>query len=199
MNGKQLINKSQPPDPERWLGEHGDYLFRYALLRLQDSELAEDIVQETFLAALRSRDNFAGQASERTWLVGILKHKILDHFRQSYRECPVIDLEFSADLGNEFFSEDGHMKAIASDWVASPFTALEQREFREILERCLSELPPRLSAAFSLREMDELRSEEVCKILNISISNLHVMLYRARTHLRHCLEMNWFGSKARTH
>lgn len=194
MNEKYPINQIQPLDPERWLNEHGDYLFRYALLRLQDSGLAEDMVQETFLAALHARAHFANQSSERTWLAGILKHKIIDHLRRRYRERPTDDVESLKNSINEFFDQTGHMKAISTDWAADPSKTFERKEFREILEHCLSELPPRLSAAFSLREIDGLSSEEICKALNISTSNLHVMLYRTRNHLRQCLEMNWFGS-----
>ncbi|MHC4684776.1 MAG: sigma factor, partial [Planctomycetota bacterium] len=92
MKGERFNEHGQTHNPERWLEDHGDYLFRYALVRLQDREIAEDMVQETLLAALRAREKFQARSSVRTWLVGILKHKVLDHFRKSYREPPISDL-----------------------------------------------------------------------------------------------------------
>jgi RNA polymerase sigma-70 factor (ECF subfamily) len=188
-------------DPETWVDQHGDSLYRYALLRLRDPVVAEDLVQETFLAALQARQNFAGQSSEKTWLVGILKHKIVDYFRKTRREQP-------ADTSEPLANEPENLFRTTGPWVghfdpergptewADPFKALEQMEFWKILERCLSELPARTASAFSLRELDDLSTEEICKMLSISANNLWVMLHRARAHLRHCLEMNWFGRKA---
>src|SRR5688500_10622854 len=89
MSEAQAKSPSQSPDPERWLDDHGDYLFKYAVFRLRDDIVAEDAVQETFLAALKAYENFEGRGSERTWLVGILKHKIIDHFRRVGREAPI--------------------------------------------------------------------------------------------------------------
>ena len=196
MNRKRPIDQRQMTHPEIWVDQHGDYLFRYALLRLQDAELAQDLVQDTFLAALHARHSFTGQSSERTWLVGILKHKIIDYLRRSWRECPVDEIDSSLNSMEEFFDKTGHLRDISQGWTADPGTILKQREFQRILERCLTELPSRTATAFSLREMDGLPAEEICKILDISSGNLHVLLYRARTHLRHCLEIHWFA-KAR--
>lgn len=193
--GKRPVNCNQLPDPDIWVDQYGDYLLRYTLLRLRDPELAKDAVQETLLAALHARDHFAGQSSERTWLVGILKHKIVDCIRKISRERPVEDVESLTRPVEEFFDETDHLKAISTDWTDDPGKVLERREFLEILERCLSKLPSRLSTAFALCEMDGLSGQEICKTLNISTTNLHVMLYRARTQLRHCLEINWFGSE----
>lgn len=184
-------------NPETWVDQHGDYLFSYALLRLRNRELAEEIVQETFLAALKSYKNFAQQSSERTWLVGILKHKIVDHFRRNHRERPVADFELSVDDDEAFrnsgewvdhWTSEGAPKA----WSDDPSQLVEQKEFWEIFNRCLSQLPPRLAEAFALREIDGLDSDEVCEILNITPNNLWVMLHRARALLRRGLETNWF-------
>jgi len=193
---KPPMDPNQLSDPENWVDQHGDYLFGYALLRLRDPRTAEDMVQETFLAALQARDNFAGRSSERTWLVGILKHKILNHLCRNSRERPISDVESPVDRMEEFFDDRGRLKATATEWATDPSRVFEQKEFWEVLQRCLSRLPVRLSEAFLLREMDELSSEEICNVLNVSVTNLRVMLHRARLRLRLCLELNWFGLKA---
>lgn len=202
MSGTRSMSVNQLSDPESWVDQHGDFLYRYALLRLRDPAVAEDVVQETFLAALQARHNFAGQSSEKTWLVGILKHKIIDHFRKISRERPVHDIELRPDDPVELFQTSGEwighwdLERGPTEWAADPGHVLEQMEFWKVLERCLSELPARMASAFTLREMEDLSSEEICKALGISATNLWVMLHRARAHLRHCLEMNWFGQKS---
>ncbi|MCG3120885.1 MAG: RNA polymerase sigma factor YlaC [bacterium] len=186
------------PNPETWVDQHGDYLFSYALLRLRNRELAEEIVQETFLAALKNYKNFAQQSSERTWLVGILKHKVVDHFRRSQRERPVADFEMGVD-DDEAFRSSGEWadhwtpEGAPKAWSDDPSQLVEQKEFWEIFNRCLSQLPPRLAEVFALREVDGLSSDEVCEILKITPNNLWVMLHRARVLLRRGLETNWFA------
>ncbi len=180
-------------NPDEWIDRHETYLFRFGLLRLQDPRLVEDVVQETFLAALQARDRFAGRSSERTWLVGILKHKIIDHFRKISRENPPVHGDRDGDERKDLFDDTGRWKteaATSKDWVDDPSWVLERKEFREALARCLSKLPPRMATAFSLRELDDLSSAEVCAALNISAQNLWVILHRARMRLRQCLDGN---------
>jgi RNA polymerase sigma-70 factor (TIGR02943 family) len=197
--------QAQSPDPSVWVDEHGDYLFRYATFRIRDASVAEDIVQETLLAALQAYHNFAGRGSERTWLVGILKHKITDYYRRSSRETPASQLEGESFEHDEFFRDAGewteHWKPeqAPTDWNSSPAELLEQGEFWEVFSQCLQPLPSRIANAFTLREVDGLKSEEICEILSVSINNLWVMLHRARLHLRRCLELNWFMRKAVKH
>jgi len=179
-------------DPAEWIDAYGDMLFRYALVRLRDQGLAEDVVQETFLSALASRQNFAGRSTERTWLVGILKHKIVDILRKRSRERPVDDFEALQDMGKEDFDETGRWRVKPASWTTDSSTLYQQKEFWEVLEACLSDLPERLAAAFSLRELEEMETKELCKVLHISPTNLWVMLHRARHRLRGCLEENWF-------
>ncbi len=191
----------QLSDPQTWADQHGDYLYRCALLRVRDPALAEEVVQETFLAALQARDRFAGQSSERSWLVGILKHKVIDHFRKGHREAPRADPQ---DLGHEvdtegLFDEAGHWKLDRTEpmeWPNNPTAVLERKEFWEVLKRCMASLPPRMATAFLLREVHDLSSDEVCDTLNITASNLWVLLHRARKHLRQCLEGHLFGRAA---
>lgn len=175
-----------------WLTEHGDYLYRFALARLRDPHQAEDAVQETMLAAIRS-NSFDGESSVRTWLTGILKHKIIDLQRKQIREQPVsdlIDLDTSDSSMDDFFDKSGH-------WLDKPQTlempdnTLEQKQFLAVLDECLSKLPKKLKAIFMLRDVHELENENICKELNITATNAWVMLYRARMGLRKCLELNW--------
>ncbi len=184
-------------DPGRWVDEHADVLFRFAMLRLRDASAAEEIVQETFLAALQSVERFAGQASERTWLVGILKHKIVDHFRKLARERPQVETANDADLRlfdeNRYWLHDDGPR----DWGSDPSTEYERARFGEILQGCLSGLPPRMAAAFTMREIDDFDSSEVCKVLDVTATNLWVILHRARAQLRLCLETNWVSAKGR--
>jgi len=189
------MGQNQIEDPETWVDEHGDSLFRYALFRIQDAQAAEDLVQETFLAALRGKDSFAGRSSLRTWLFGILKHKIIDHIRKISRERPEGDIETVANLADKTFDEQGVWKSQPAKWTTDPGLLFQQQEFWEMLQYCLSELPPRLNQVFTLRELDELTAEEVRKILQVSPTNGGVMLHRARMRLRECLEINWFDKK----
>jgi RNA polymerase sigma-70 factor (ECF subfamily) len=195
MNGERPAEDRKLPNPETWLEDHGNYLFRYALVRLRDREIAEDVVQETFLAALQVRENFEGRSSVRTWLTGILKHKIMDHLRKKSREQPTDNTESLPESPAGLFDDMGHWRVRPAKWSTNPAKVFEQKEFWKIFHGCLSELPTRLAQAFMLREMDGLSSQEICNVLNISATNSWVMLYRARMHLRRCLEINWFNAK----
>lgn len=195
---------ASPPglsDPERWVELHGDYLFKYALLRLRDAAKAEDAVQETFLAALKVGKSFAGRSAEKSWLVGILKNKICDYFRKASRETPFTDLEFYADEENDRFVPDGLGKG---GWIhdlgpqewPNPGAGLDNEAFWKAYRDCAAKLPKTVATVFNLKEVDGLEGKEVCAVLNISESNLWVMLHRARMALRRCLETNWFAKNA---
>jgi len=180
--------------PEQWLDAHGDALYRYALLRMRDPHKAEEVVQETFLAALQARERFSGGASVRTWLIGILKHKILDQFRREAREVSLNDPKGPEgdddDAWESRFSPDGHWSANIADW-GNPDKVLEQGQFWSILQYCLDRLPERLARVFMLREMMDESSEAICRDFAITPANLWTMLYRARMGLRQCLERHW--------
>ena len=182
-------------DPDTWLQRYGDDLYRYALMRLRDPSVAEDMVQETLLAALKARQRFAGQSTEKTWLIGILKHKIVDHFRRSRREQSLEDIEGAADRQEAYFDDRGHWNTAIQAWER-PAEALEQEEFRQVLADCIADLPQRFADLYILREINGMPSEEVCKVLDISTTNnLWVMLSRARMRLRRCLELRWFETR----
>lgn len=181
-------------DAERWVDEHGDVLYRYALARVRKPDVAQDLVQETLLAAIRSQDRFAGQSSIRSWLCGILKHKLCDYFRKRGRETSFTDLEFLADECEEKFVPEGfwiHLDG-PREWRPEPEVVMHRDDFWQTMRDCLSKLPERVATVFMMREMDEVASKEICAMLSISENNLWVMLHRARMALRECLATNWF-------
>lgn len=177
--------------PEDWVEAHGDYLFNFALGQLRDASAAEDLVQDTFLAAFKAREGFTGGSSERTWLVGILRHKICDHLRRTCRERAV-----RAEIPDAAGDVDGWSEAalwlheIAAE-SQSPSRRLELAEFRAQLEIALGQLPPRLAQAFQLHAIDEQPKPEVCRRLSVSESNFWVMLHRACKNLRGQLGAWW--------
>ncbi len=181
-------------NPESWVDSYGDFLYRFALSRVKDPSVAEDLVQETFLAALRARENFKGLSAGRTWLIAILKHKIVDHIRKKIREPSTDKIEALTDTADPDFDEGGKWQIRPSKWVVNPGNIYEQKEFLDVLYRCLAELPERMAEAFILREIDGLSTEEVCKVLEITATNSWVMLYRARMSLRRCLENKWLSA-----
>lgn len=189
-------------DPMDWVDQYGDYLFRYAQFRVRDEAVAEDLVQETLLAALQAHNKFEGRGSERTWLTGILKHKIIDHFRKIAKQTQFDGVEGEEFEHDELFRQEGEWKGhfipdnSPIEWGTNPAAMLEQSEFWETFQKCLSPLPPRIANAFTMREVDGISSEEICQMLEISANNLWVMLHRARAQLRRCIEVNWFRRNA---
>jgi RNA polymerase sigma-70 factor (ECF subfamily) len=177
------------------LDKHRRAMFKFAMLQLRNEPHAEDCVQEALTAAIQSADRFAGESSVRTWLIGILKHKILDHFRRSSREqaLTVNDLESSLDDFDALFKEDGHFIDPPAAW-ANPEQALTQSEFFEVLERCLEALPKVTARVFTLREVMGVSTEDICKEFGITSNNCWVLIYRARMSLRECLEKRWFDA-----
>lgn len=182
-------------EPRLWLDRHGDALFRFALARVGNHAAAEDLVQDTLLAGLRARETFAAASSERTWLVGILKHRIADHFRGLAREQPK-HADGSSEAPGDFFSSGGKWLQAPMNWSALPGSSLETSEFSRILQDCLSALPDRLSAALAMREIAGMESSEVCRELQITPTHLWTLLHRARLRVRACLEINWFREDA---
>jgi RNA polymerase sigma-70 factor (ECF subfamily) len=198
MTNKPQDIAKQKSDPGRWLQEYGDALFRYALRRLHNSAHAEDVVQETLLAAFQARASYSGRASEKTWLTGILKHKIIDFIRKQVRESTVDDINALSDATAEsgmddLFDARGHWIRPPQDW-GSPDKALHAHQFIEVFEHCMGHLKPAHAQIFSLKELVGQSIDEICKELDITATNCSVMLYRARMGLRRCLELRWAGS-----
>jgi RNA polymerase sigma-70 factor (TIGR02943 family) len=171
------------------------YLLRFARLQLRNDAWAEDAVSETMLAAIAKPQSFGGQSQLKTWLVGILKHKVVDALRANLREVNASDLQGDRE-GDELdaigFKADGHFVECPAHW-GNPDQDLGQKQFMAIMDACVAKLPPVQGRLFLMREWLELDADEVCKELNITATNLYVQLHRARLRLRECLELNWFG------
>lgn len=181
-------------DVDALVDAHGDALFRYALLRVREREAAEDLVQDTLLAAIESRDRFQGQSQPRTWLIGILRHKILDHLRSRDRQQPV-----SQASGDEedrsveaLFDKRGMWQKHPGRFAIDSNDLVEKEEFWAALTQCIDELPQRQAQAFTLKSVDEVATGQACEALAVTQSHLWVLLHRARTRLRQCLELSWF-------
>jgi RNA polymerase sigma-70 factor (ECF subfamily) len=172
-------------------------LLRFAVLQLRNDAVAEDVVQDTLIAVLEKPEQFAGNSSLRTYITGILKHKIIDVMRASkrVRQFDVADDESEDDVIDALFKADGHTIDRPRAW-GDPDATLEQKDFFRVMEICLEKLPAKTARIFMMREWLELDTEEICKELGVSTSNAWVMLYRARLKLRECLDLNWFGNQA---
>ena len=185
-------------EPHQWVERYGDYLFNYAIVRVNDTEKAEDLVQETFLSGLKAKDNFLGKSTERTWLISILKRKVIDTYRKQYssKESSMSEYEQNISDGDFYRSEgpfNGHWLEGKGPHSHSlmPEGEIEQKELVTIIQQCISKLPPNLASAFVMKMIDETESDEVCKELGITPSNLWVMLHRARLKMRQCIESKW--------
>ncbi len=189
-----------PLDFAHQVASHREYLLRFARLQLRNDTWAEDVVSETMIAALAKPHGFEHRSQLKTWLVGILKFKVIDHFRANSREVSSDAIAASNDDGDGGdvldalgFVPNGHFSAMPADW-GDPDQDLSNKQFMTILEACTSKLPNNLGRVFLMREWLELSADEVCKELNITSTNLYVQLHRARLKLRECLEKNWFNS-----
>jgi RNA polymerase sigma-70 factor (TIGR02943 family) len=177
-------------DPNVWVDEYGNYLYRYAVSRLRDGEAAEEVVQETFVSALRHVEQYEGRGSERAWLLGILKRKIIDFIRARNRTSSLTG-DDSLDPSEALFDHTGSWKSEIRSRGFEPQNSLEREDFWRILQGCLKALPQRQADVFTLREMDDQKTAEICKELEISTSNLWVLLYRARMQLSFCMKSRW--------
>lgn len=187
MGGDEDLAKS--------LESHRKYLLRYALFQLRDPSLAEDAVQDTFIAALAQHDGFQGRSQLRTWLTAILKNKVIDLVRKRGRGLPAdaVPLGEEDDSADSSFNAKGRWIDPPADW-GLPDAALESNQFWRVYQKCCQRMPERHALVFSMREVMDMSTEEICKKLEISTSNLHVILYRARLSLRSCMTKDWFGA-----
>jgi RNA polymerase sigma-70 factor (ECF subfamily) len=184
-----------PADFRRQVEDLRPYLLRYASLQLRDAAAAEDAVQETLVAALAGERNFAARSNLRTWLTGILKHKIIDAIRRQSREAPLPGATSPEGDDADFdtlFDRRGHWQDAPDAWE-QPESALGQKQFLAALEACLRALPQRTAQVFLMREHLGLETSEICKELEVTATHCWVMLHRARMALRLCLQENWFN------
>ena len=198
--------EKQQLDPSRWIEQYADVLFSYTFGRINRRDVAEDLVQDTFLSALKAKDTFRNESSEKTWLIAILKRKIIDYYRKksTQNELNTLDRDNKDDFINHFFEsggqQDGHWTnaAAPTPWNNDFETSVNRDEFQLVLKNCLGKLPEKWSAVFTMKNMDDLDSDEICKELQIAPSNYWVIMHRAKLQLRECMEMNWFEKKSKT-
>ena len=186
------------PTFESQLSEYRVDLMRFARLQLRNEAWAEDAVSETVLAALAKPQSFGNRSQLKTWLIGILKHKVIDALRHHSREVSGLDLGLDEDadpLDYLGFTASGHYAQRPADW-GNPEQEFTSRQFFEVLEACTTKLPPAQARLFLMREWLELSSDEICKELELTSTNFYVQLHRARLRLRECLELNWFAKPA---
>ncbi|WP_010135761.1 sigma-70 family RNA polymerase sigma factor [Ochrovirga pacifica] len=184
-------NKVHTLDPDKWIDAYADYLFNYTIARVNDTEKAKDLVQETFFAGLKSMKNFEGKASERTWLVSILKRKIIDHYRK------INSNKGKAEVRMNFYQEgdregDWLEERVPQKWDSSADAMIESEELGEALTACIQKLPEKYRMVFEMKTIQGFETEDICNELDITSSNLWVIIHRARTQLRRCMEDNWF-------
>lgn len=170
---------------ENWVEEYGDALLGAALVHVRNLDIAEDIVQNTFLSALKAKDSFKGNSSIKTWLMSILHHKVIDHFRRkkTFNVNETLELE---SLLHESFDPQGKWNRERSHWTLTPEQMLEKDNIQETLWKCIDALPERLRTVFVMRDIEGASTDVICKELDISASNFGVLMYRIRHKLRHC-------------
>jgi len=178
-------------NPEKWVSLHADYLFNYTISRVNNHDLAKDLVQDTFFAGLKAKDNFQGKASERTWLISILKRKIIDYYRK------INSAKGKAEVKMNFYT-DGEREGewieerVPNSWDSNLEKSIENDELSVVLDKCINNLPEKYAMVFRMKTIQHFETEEICKELEITSSNLWVIIHRARTQLRKCMEDNWF-------
>lgn len=174
---------------ETWVERYGDALFRFAMMRTGKEPVAEEIVQETFLAAIAGRKNFRNESTVSTWLFAILRRKIADHFRRQHRDQSAFEPSTEQPANDARRSED-------RGWGADPARVYEDQEFWDTFDRCVEKLPDKLAEVFILREINQQSAKEICELLGLGATNLSMRLHRCRLALRDCLNVNWFDHEA---
>ncbi|AJR02496.1 sigma-70 family RNA polymerase sigma factor [Siansivirga zeaxanthinifaciens] len=178
-------------NPNNWIDLYSDYLFNYTIVRVNDKEIAEDLVQETFFAGLKSMKNFKGEASERTWLISILKRKIIDHYRKTNSKKGKAEIRITYNENNE--SEGDWLEENVSDpFDKTAEDTMVNNELGEAIFNCLTKLPKKQAVIFKMKTIEGIETEDICNELNITASNLWVIIHRARTAMADCLKENWF-------
>lgn len=186
------MNDKPSLDVKMWLEEYGNYLFNYAFLRIKNKHQAEDLVQETLLAAITAKNTFSKQSSIKTWLTGILKHKIIDTYRRQRRETAIGDLINQDEESNlDYFFKANGSWVDKPDTFINPESAFQQEEFYDVFQQCLSGLKPRQAEVFLAKEVDGMSNGEICKEFTINPTNVWVLMHRARLSLSQCMKTHW--------
>lgn len=186
-------------DPATWVDQYGEALYKFAYFRVNNQALAEDLVQETFLSAIKAKERFSGRSSVKTWLTGILKNKVIDYYRKKNRNQSMQDIaNFYEREEAELFSEDGSWNydhdSVPADWSPAQVSSLDRSEFMRAFHDCSQKLPERIRTIFLMREIDGLDTDTICAEMDITPQNLWTILHRARMALRACLEKNFLAN-----
>ncbi len=178
-------------NPNKWIDLYSDYLFNYTITRVSDRDIAQDLVQDTFLAGLKSMKNFKGEASERTWLISILKRKIIDYYRKinSNKGKAEVRINYNTDSETE---GDWLEERVADPYDKTAEDTLQNSELSDAIHNCLGKLPQKQADVFKMKTIQGFETEVICNELNITASNLWVIIHRARTAMAGCLKENWF-------
>lgn len=187
-----MVDKEKA-NPEQWVTSYADYLYTFSLKRISDTELCKDLVQDTFMAAIKNISTFKGSSSERTWLTSILKNKIIDYYRKKSAEITFNEGFSKEEQAGSFFESNGHWKQqyLPQSWGIEAYDYLENKELKSILERCIKKLPPLWAMVFNLKYLEEEDSKKICKELDISPSNFWVIIHRSKLSLRRCISNYW--------
>ncbi|MDE3144292.1 MAG: sigma-70 family RNA polymerase sigma factor [Bacteroidota bacterium] len=190
-----MEQKSKAADPNNWLKLYGDILYNYAMMRVNDSAIAEDLVQETFLSALKAIDTYKGIATEKNWLFAILKNKIIDFYRKRSAELTKTGVPDLQKVEDDWFNAEGswNEKAIPNEWAVSE-NLVERKDIQKIIDWCKNNLKELQQNVFTLKYLEDLNSDEICKVLNISSSNYWTIIHRARLQMRSCVEKHWVNN-----
>ena len=192
-----MASESERQELHEWVEEYSDFLFRYTRKHFNDHSVSEEIVQETFVAAVKAISSFKRDCSPKTWLTSILKFKIIDRIRLKERDNSVSLEDVDAGGLAHYFDDVEHWRSNTGPihWQLEPETVVEQKQFVSVFDQCLGKLPARFKNVFLLREHDGLSREEISEGLKLSSSNVGVILHRSRLALRDCLQVNWIAKK----
>lgn len=179
-------------DATKWISNYSDALYSYTIVRINQPEAAEDIVQDTFLSAWKARETYNGIASEKNWLYAICKNKIIDHFRKQSTSF----VNVAANEEALYFDDADHWteQTRPHEWGMDYTQRVETKEFYSILNKCKQKLKDIQQTVFVMKYMEDLESEKICKELGITPSYYWVLIHRAKLHLRSCLEKNWINA-----
>ena len=182
---------SEKLSPENWVDRYADYLYNYTIVRVNDHVIAQDLISETFLAGLKSKDNFKGEATERTWLVSILKRKIIDHYRKRNSKKGQAEVSMGTTLGKDGETLDWLEERVEDKGQQNILDSIENEELGQAILNCLDSINEKQATIFKMKTIEGMDTEIICKEFNITSSNLWVIIHRARKALAECLENNW--------
>jgi RNA polymerase sigma-70 factor (ECF subfamily) len=189
-----MIAEINKIDPHQWVEMYADYMYTYAIARINDEEQAKDLVQETFLAALEKVDKFEGKSSERTWLTAILRNKIVDVYRKKSSGLITADVNKAEQEQTDFFNaEDGHWNSerAPQEFGIDAHDPIINKEFNQILQKCILKLPALWMSVFTMKHMDDQTTDIICAELKLTTANFWVIIHRTKLNLRACLQKNW--------